>query len=157
RNADTGLRGPVRLCPDNEHEGSLMTVPKGKRTGRRRKTGEVFPSAAPSPEYIEEARRRYDERERQRRLEIEQRCQEEAQRIARGDIPDLVPPLPGETVATPWVERQPLSVAGRPDREDLPWRIFLVLLQMFKIHTPFDELQNAFHRWASLCDPPWPR
>jgi hypothetical protein len=52
----------------------------------------------------------------------------------------------------PWLAKQPLCVAGRPERARLPYAIALAMFGRFKGHGS-DYIR--WH-WSRHCDPPWP-
>ena len=90
--------------------------------------------------------------------ELAARKAAERERIAAGDIPDIVPPplAKGKTEADPsifhkWIRSQPLCVADRPERKGMPYAITLLIGKHFTGYG-----LDHIHQWANLCDPPWP-
>jgi hypothetical protein len=83
---------------------------------------------------------------------LARRLKAERARIEAGDVPDLVKRLPDDNPEE-WLDKQPLTVAGRPDRWDLPVRIAYVIHYQFRL--PCLEGMRLIGHWLARCDPRW--
>ena len=89
--------------------------------------------------------------------ELATRKAAERERIAAGDIPDIVPPPLGKGKGPPdysifprWIRSQPLCVADRPERAGMPYAIAILIGRHFQIYGLDHVLE-----WVNICDPPW--
>ncbi len=105
----------------------------------------------------DEERRRREEQELQARLDAQ--IAREVEEAAAGRIPDFVAPEPvpagqiqGRLYAD-WIGRQPVTVAGRADRAELPYRIYDALLNHFGLERYWAE--HWYQEWIGRCKPGW--
>jgi hypothetical protein len=109
-------------------------------------------------EYLRSSREREQQKlaafERERLKQIAK----EHELIAAGQVPDFIPPRPGELgiEGRDWLNAQPLTAYGKPGREDLPYKIAMALAAGVHQASRSQIPSIVLEFFTKRCEPPWP-